>query len=124
MKTQYAQSDTVFVKEHMDYIQQSFSVHLTYKVFFTEHLFAESNPLFRDFLNSQKADFKKKILFVIDEGVVESHPGLPGQIRHYFRGNDSYSLVEDIIVIQGGEIAKNNEQFFYNIVNAVNVYGI
>src|SRR5690348_14342077 len=106
----------------MDYIQQSFSVHLTYKVYFTEHLFAKDNPVFRDFLNSQKADFKKKLFFVIDEGVVAAHPNLKDQVRDYFGQENSFSLIENILVIPGGEKAKNNEQLFYHIVNAVNEY--
>jgi 3-dehydroquinate synthase len=108
----------------MDYIEQSFSVHLTYKVYFTEQLFAESNPLFRDFLYSQKADFKKKIFFVIDGGVVDCHPHLQDQIRNYFKNETAFTLIDNILVIPGGEKAKNNEQLFYHIVNAVNEYGI
>ena len=57
----------------MDYLQQSFSVRFEYKVYFTNHLFKYSNPVFHDFLQSQKTDIVKKLLFVLDEGVVQHH---------------------------------------------------
>jgi 3-dehydroquinate synthase len=107
-----------------DYLQQTFSVSFAYKVFFTEHLFAPGNQLFRNFLYSHKTDHVKKILFVIDEGVVEHHSSLISRIKNYFKNEVIFKLVEDILVIPGGEKAKNNEQFFYQIVNAVDQYGI
>lgn len=123
----------------MDYLQQTFSVRFEYNIFFTEHLFDIANPLFRSFLDSLKTDTVKKIFFVLDEGVAKSHPGLQEQIKTYFKGESAngagakgiaakglaaFSLVEDILVIPGGEQAKNTELFFDKIVEAVNHYGI
>ena len=67
---------------NMEYLQQSFQVHFEYKVFFTEQLFDISNPLFRDYLTSQQTDNRKKLLFVLDQGVVDHHPGLPQKIKN------------------------------------------
>ncbi|HEU4904309.1 MAG TPA: 3-dehydroquinate synthase [Flavisolibacter sp.] len=108
----------------MDYLQQTFSVRFEYNVFFTEQLFAADNPLFRNFLNSQARDAAKKMLFVIDEGVAGAHPGLPEQIRGYFREESLFTLVENILIIPGGEGAKNDSVLFDRIVEAVNDYGI
>ncbi len=108
----------------MDYLQQKFSVSFEYKVFFSEHLFKSGNPAFRQFLESQQTDTKKKILFVVDSGVVEHHPHLTEQIGHYFDSINGIQLVPEIIIIPGGEGAKNNEQLFYKLVNAVDQYGI
>lgn len=112
------------VKPAMEYLQQTFSVRFEYKVFFTEHLFAAANPLFRNFLQSQQTDVTKKLLFVIDEGVAACHPDLQAQINAYFREEKAFILAEEILVLQGGEQAKNNEALFYRIVDAVNAYGI
>ena len=68
----------------MNYLQQSFSVRFDYKVFFTTHLFSNQNSLFHDFLQSQKSEVNKKLLFVLDEGVVQHHPQLKQEIRDYF----------------------------------------
>ena len=79
----------------MDYLQQTFSVRFEYKVFFTEHLFNSTNWAFKDFLNSQRTDTIKKILFVIDEGVSENHPLLENDIREYFSNLDGFILIDN-----------------------------
>jgi len=108
----------------MDYLQQTFSVRFEYKVFFTEHLFNSTNRAFKDFLNSQRTDTNKKILFVIDEGVSVNHPLLENDIREYFSDLDGFNLIDKFLVIEGGEHAKNSEMLFYSLVDAVDEYGI
>src|SRR5688500_16725162 len=108
----------------MSYLQQSFSVRFEYKVFFTEHLFASANPCFRDFLNTQRSDVRKKLLFVVDDGVLNAHPHLKENIDAYFRDEAGYSVADTFIVLPGGEQVKNNDQLFYKIVNAVDQHGI
>ena len=108
----------------MDYLQQSFSVRFVYKVFFKEHLFNRSNATFKDFLNSQRTDTIKKVLFVIDEGVAQHHAALQKEITAYFTDINNFTLVEKILIIEGGEKAKNSEQLFYKLVDAVDFNGI
>lgn len=108
----------------MDYLQQTFSVRFDYRVFFTENLFDQSNNTFRDFLNTQKTDTTKKLFFVIDSGVAEHHSYLESRIKDYFKNEKSYTLIPELMVIPGGEGAKNNEQLFYKLVNAVDQHGI
>lgn len=108
----------------MDYLQQTFSVRFEYKVFFTENLFDQENNIFRDFLNTQKTDTTKKVFFVIDSGVAEHHPHLEDQVRSYFKNERSFNLIPELMIIPGGEGAKNNEQLFYKLVNAVDQHGI
>jgi 3-dehydroquinate synthase len=108
----------------MDYLQQSFSVRFEYKVFFTEHLFNRTNGAFKDFLNSQRTGTNKKVLFVIDEGVAQHHPALQNDITEYFKTVSGFTLADKFIIIEGGEQAKNNELLFYNLVDAVDFYGI
>jgi 3-dehydroquinate synthase len=108
----------------MEYIQQAFSVRFEYKIFFTENLFDRSNPVFRTFLDERRTDTLKKLFFVIDEAVATSHVRLQEDIRQYFAGTESLALVQDMLIIPGGESAKNSDQLFYDIVNAVDKYGI
>ncbi|MBA4057881.1 MAG: 3-dehydroquinate synthase, partial [Marivirga sp.] len=105
----------------MDFLQQSFSVRFDYKIFFTNHLFSRENPLLREFLSvEKKSDTTPKIFFVLDEGVVAHHPDLINLIRSYFQGYPLLHLVEEMLIIPGGEVAKNDEQLFYKIVTAIN----
>lgn len=108
----------------MNYLQQSFSVQFQYKVFFSNHLFAQTNNDFRAFLQSQKSDVRKKLLFVLDEDVNDHHPDLQTQIRNYLISIEGFVLVEKITVIPGGESAKNNEQLVRTILDAINEHGI
>ncbi len=108
----------------MEYLQQAFSVSFNYKVFFTEHLFKDSNKTLSDFLNSQKADIIKKVFFVIDQGVAINHPQLEQEIRQYFKSEPAFSLIEEIFIVPGGEQSKNNEAYFYQLVDKVDEHGI
>ena len=108
----------------MDYLQQSFQVRFDYKVFFTENLFDISNPVFRDYLKTQQTDNRKKLLFVLDQGVIDHHPDLAEQIKNYIAGIPSFSLAGNMIMIPGGEQSKNDQQAFDKIVEAVHQYGI
>ncbi|HTN06794.1 3-dehydroquinate synthase [Agriterribacter sp.] len=108
----------------MDHIEQTFSVRFAYKVFFTNHLFSPDNSLFHDFLKETVTGVPKKLFFVIDAGVIAHHPGLQEQVRNYFARIPGYTLVQNMMVIAGGEQVKNTEAAFYEIVRAVDAYGI
>src|SRR5688500_11376868 len=108
----------------MNHLQQSFSVKFEYRVFFTAHLFAPENQILCNFLSDKKDDTIKKILFVIDEGVARHHPDIREQIIKYFSNLSIVKLIDDILVIPGGEQVKNNEKLFQELINAVDRYGI
>lgn len=108
----------------MDYLQQSFSVQFQYKVYFTSHLFNSTNPLFRNFLfENEQEGVIKKLLFVVDKEVARFHPSLKEQIVEYVSAMPTYKLAS-ILIITGGEEAKNNEECFFKVINAVNRFGI
>ncbi|RYF62599.1 MAG: 3-dehydroquinate synthase, partial [Cytophagaceae bacterium] len=110
----------------MDQLHQTFSVRFSYSVLFTERLFDYTNPSLADFLRQQAtATTRKKLLFVVDSGVVDTHPDLLDGIRIYFEKHaDIVDLVADFVVIPGGEIAKNDPDFVEQIVDAVDRHGI
>ena len=109
----------------MDYLEQSFEVSFNYKVCFTSDIFHSSNKDF-DFFLREHVELRthQKILFIIDDGVLNTHPQLPDDIETYFKTYKTVSLVEEIIAIPGGENAKNNSTFFDLIVQAIDKYGI
>ncbi len=108
----------------MDHIQQRFSVPVEYNVWFTSRLFHRENPLFHRFLQADAADSEKKIFFVVDAGVAECHPTLMDDIRQYFKGSDRVRLVENILVVPGGETCKNTDVHVNEIVRMVDEQGI
>lgn len=109
----------------MDYLKQSFKVSFDYNVYFTSDLFHPSNKDFDLFLKEHiEHRTRQKILFVVDDGVLNAHPQLPGEIETYFKTNSTVSLVKEIIVIPGGENAKNDSGSFDLILDAIDKYGI
>lgn len=109
----------------MDYLQQSFSVQFEYPVYFTKVLFDLSNPVLYQFLNSRaEKGTTQKILFVIDQGVANKHPSLVQNITAYFKQYNLVQLVDEIIMVAGGEEVKNNITYFNRIVEAINLHGI
>ncbi len=109
----------------METIQQRFAVTFSYPVIFTQQLFDPQNATLRDFLSQYgERDFRKKIFFCIDSGVLAAHPTLQSQITHYFESVPTLSLVPEWLIIPGGEAAKNAPALFDQIVEAVDQYGI
>ncbi len=109
----------------MNYLQQSFTVTYNYRVHFTNELFNVTNTLFNEFLlNEQIEGENRKIFFIIDQNVANHHPALLKQVTDYFQEYKTVELVKNILLIPGGEIAKNDLANFDKIVDAVNEFGI
>lgn len=110
----------------MNHLHQAFSVRFTYTVFFTERLFDTTNTLLADFFTQHRSgEIRKKLLFVIDSGVLDTHPSLTADISTYFAQlTGAVDLVSDMLVIPGGETAKNEPAYVEQIVDAVDRYGV
>ena len=109
----------------MNYIQQRFKVSFEYKVFFTEGLFSSKNPIFNEVLKeNHQENYSKKILFVIDDKIIEHFPGLDKQIDDYFAGNEYVQLIKEKIIVAGGEVSKNDNQYLEKVIDAVNRHRI
>ncbi|MEX2235488.1 MAG: 3-dehydroquinate synthase, partial [Cyclobacteriaceae bacterium] len=109
----------------MDFLRQVFNIRFEYKVFFTTGLFDGKNDVFRSFLReSRNAGVVRKILFVVDNGLVLHHPDLISQIKSYLSGVPDILLVEEILILPGGEVTKNHPEHFEKILAAVHHHGI
>lgn len=108
----------------MSYLQQSFSVKFEYKVFFTSSLFDTSNTTLSGFFNEKPSEAIRKIFFVLDQGVADAHPGIVSDIKTYFEQYKAVQLIQDILIVPGGESSKNDPALFDAIVEAVDQYGI
>ncbi len=109
----------------MSVILQSFTVKFEYKTYFTENIFSIENDLFKQVIAEDGSQGRRKLLFVIDDGVVAAHPHLPSQIEEYcYQYRELLDLKGEILIVQGGERVKNNEVEVRRILQAVNDYGI
>lgn len=106
----------------MKTIKQTFSVPFEYSVHFTEGLFAKSNLLFAEIVKGIRMP---KVYFVIDQGVVDTHPSLINQLRDYAEEHATYfELSADPLVVPGGETVKNDPKYLEEIIDACNTHGI
>ncbi len=101
-------------------IEQSFSLNYRYKLYFTEGLFDSGNELFREIIHTYNPDKAVKLLFVIDEGLYNHHPGLIPAIREYCGDNSHILQFSGHLLVEGGERSKNTVQYVDNILKAIN----
>lgn len=103
-------------------LEQTFSVPFRYPVCFTEDLFDPQNTLFVDVV---RGDRVPKVLFVIDSGVADTHPGLCKAIARYAAVHSAvFTLATQPMVVVGGEACKNDEKAYQHLVEATHLYGI
>ena len=110
----------------MNTLQQNFQVPYTYSIFFTKRLFNVANDTLRSFFSSfGQVDFQRKVLIAIDEGFLAHHPQLQEEIKDYFSSLENLvKLVPHLVVLPGGEAAKNDPALFDELVEAIDNYGI
>jgi 3-dehydroquinate synthase len=103
-------------------IEQTFAVPFRYQVCFLEGIFDLTNPLLANFLDNGK---KAKAFFVVDNGVSNAFPDLLKDIRDYADAyQDKFILSAEPLIVEGGEISKNDEATFKKIVDATSIFGI
>ena len=108
----------------MEFLQQRFQVQFEYKVFFTTSLFKQGNDVLAGYLKAAHAHAGQKMLIILDQGVAEHHPNLQQEIRAFFSTLDGPKLIDEILILPGGEQVKNDERSFYRIIEAVERFGI
>lgn len=102
-------------------IDQTFSVSYHYKVLFTNSIFNTENTLFADVIQPDENGDPRKLLFVVDQGLLDHHPDLINQIQSYTSVYKSrLDLVPDIITITGGEASKNDSSNVEAIIDQIN----
>ncbi len=109
----------------MEFLQQRFQVQYDYKVFFTNHLFGKENDTLRSFFREiTTRDIRPRVLVILDKGVLDCHPSLTMDLQEYFSTIQGVTLVDELLVLPGGEQVKNTEDWFYKIIAAVDKHGI
>jgi len=90
-------------------IRQRFVVEFQYAVHFTDQLFHLENPLLADLIATDGEAGPKKVLVIVDDGVLAHHPHLRSQIQDYSdRYREFLTLTAAPVTVPGGEAAKND----------------
>ena len=113
------------MNNQIDQLKQQFTVQYTYNVDFSETVFAIENSTLENYICTEKnttpsPSSPKKILIIIDEAVHLLHSNLKNKILDYFqKRKDRMRLVNDPIIITGGEACKNDIKLVTRIYQLV-----
>ncbi|MCC7008140.1 MAG: 3-dehydroquinate synthase [Acidobacteria bacterium] len=109
----------------MDLIRQTVTVTFEYPVYFTRGVFSIDNLVLREVLGARATRLPAELVVVADAGVVEAHPGLAGAIARYVRHrHDALRLATPVLVIPGGEDAKNDPRHLAAVHKAIHDGGL
>jgi len=104
----------------MNTLEHEIRVTFRYPVYFSRDVFASSNPLVLKAAPSAVAPKPARILFVLDGGVAEAHPGLQDRVAHYCRDHaGALELAAPVLVIPGGEQSKNDHGPTERVLQAI-----
>jgi 3-dehydroquinate synthase len=107
----------------MKLLQQSFSVPFQYNVYFTRDLFNTGNKTIVNALDTKLGP--KKVLFVLDQGMIDHHPDLISKIQDYIKAHPDVIIdLGQHIMLPGGELCKNDYSYVDTLVQAINDHGI
>jgi len=102
-------------------IDQTFSVSYHYKVLFIKSVFSLKNSLFADVVQPKINSGARKILVIIDQGLLDHHPKLIVQIESYTsKFRKQIDLLPHPVIIPGGEVSKNNSSHVDKILGQIN----
>ena len=112
-------------KYNLQPIQQRVEVTFNYPVHFTNGIFDLDNPLLGQVITSDGEVKPKKLVVVVDSGLLSHRNGLLEQLRQYCDCNsDILSLSAEPMLVPGGEAAKNNPRLVEEIHQLIDNAGI
>ena len=85
----------------------SFAVSFEYPVVFTRGVFAADNPLLAETMDRLGEGRRHRAMVAIDSGLDEATPDLQRLIKEYFHAHGDRAELATMIVMPGGEQAKN-----------------
>ncbi|MFN3783978.1 MAG: 3-dehydroquinate synthase [Spirosomataceae bacterium] len=109
----------------MTILTQNFTVNYRYQVCFTERLFDLENPHLATFLQENRVNgHTQKLLFVLDEEVLNAHDYLYRGITDYMAALQDVQMVRELVVIPSGEAVKNEPVYLEKMLAVIHQHGI
>ncbi|MFN6468803.1 MAG: 3-dehydroquinate synthase [Nostoc sp. SerVER01] len=106
-------------------IHQRVSVTFNYEVYFTQNLFELKNPTLAQIITADGETKPKKVVVVVDAGLLELQPGLLGQVVAYTKFYaEVLAIATEPITIPGGEAAKNDRTLLEQIHQIIEAAGL
>jgi 3-dehydroquinate synthase len=96
-----------------------------YPVHFTDGLFAGGHVLLKEVIEAGSACLPGKVLVVVDRGLYEQHRCLLKDISDYAqRHRDAMELAGTPLLVEGGEVCKNNPRWVRVVQEAIHKAGL
>ncbi|MDB9372745.1 3-dehydroquinate synthase [Nodularia sphaerocarpa] len=106
-------------------INQHVSVSFNYEVYFTKNLFDLRNPTLAQVITADEEKKPKKIVAVVDAGLLQFQPTLIQQLETYTKFYaETLNLAVEPIIVPGGEAAKNDHGLVKQIHQIVDTAGL
>jgi 3-dehydroquinate synthase len=112
-------------KFNIQAIQQRVAVTFNYEIQFTNNIFDLKNPTLAQAIAADGENKPKKIIAVVDAGLLEFWPNLAAQLTNYtnFYG-EVLTLAAEPMLVPGGEAAKNDPKLLEQIQQLIEAAGI
>lgn len=104
----------------MSCLEQKVNVSFSYPVHFTEGFVEPGNALLADLVGGSSASEPKRMLVVVDQGVLDAHSDLIDDIQAYVRAHpQAISLCAPVLCVPGGEAVKNDAKWLEQVHDAI-----
>ncbi|MEH1869249.1 MAG: 3-dehydroquinate synthase [Nostoc sp.] len=115
----------VDIKQKSRLIHQRVSVTFNYEVYFTQNLFELKNSTLAQVISADEETKPKKIVAVVDAGILKYQPELVKQLVAYtkFYG-EVLAIAAEPMIISGGEAAKNDHTLVEQIQQLIETAGL
>ncbi|MFN6462985.1 MAG: 3-dehydroquinate synthase [Nostoc sp. DedVER02] len=115
----------VDIKQKSRLIHQRVSVTFNYEVYFTQNLFELKNPTLAQVVTADEEAKPKKVVAVVDAGILKYQPELVKQLVAYtkFYG-EVLAIAAEPMIISGGEAAKNDRTLVEQIQQLIETAGL
>ncbi|MEH2091436.1 3-dehydroquinate synthase [Nostoc sp.] len=115
----------VDIKQKSRLINQRVSVTFNYEVYFTQNLFELKNPTLAQVIGADEEAKPKKLVAVIDAGILKYQPELVKQLVAYTKFYaEVLAIAAEPMIISGGEAAKNDRTLLEQIQQQIEAAGL
>ncbi|MEH1948514.1 MAG: 3-dehydroquinate synthase [Nostoc sp.] len=115
----------VDIKQKSRLIHQRVSVTFNYEVYFTQNLFELKNPTLAQVIGADEEAKPKKLVAVIDAGILKYQPELVKQLVAYTKFYaEVLAIAAEPMIISGGEAAKNDRTLLEQIQQQIEAAGL
>ncbi|QMS91636.1 3-dehydroquinate synthase [Nostoc edaphicum CCNP1411] len=115
----------VDIKQKSRLIHQRVAVTFNYEVYFTQNLFELKNPTLAQVVTADEETKPKKLVAVVDAGILKFQPELVKQLIAYTNFYaEVLAIAAEPMIISGGEAAKNDRTFVEQIHQQIEAAGL